>query len=429
MASILVIDDDVDILSALRLLLKRHFDNVQIEKNPEKIPFLLNNYAFDVILLDMNFSQDLNSGKEGYMWLDRILDIKPESKVVLFTAYGDIEMAVKAIKLGAQDFVLKPWDNEKLLDTLLNSSKEKKKVSPESTLLGESPAMLALKSTLKKAAPSDANILILGENGTGKDLVAKEIHSLSLRNKNPFVRVDLAAIPETLVESELFGHAKGAFTDAREARSGKFLEANGGTLFLDEIGNLSLTVQSKLLTVLQDRSVTPLGQNKSYPMDIRLIAATNAPIHSLENFRQDLLYRINTITLETPPLRERGEDILLLAEHFLEIYSKKYNRPKMHLSAELKKEMLRHVWEGNVRQLQHAMERAVILASGTSLKKEDVFSTSIRQKEVLGYDLEEMEKKLIVKALKQFNGNISSAAKELGLSRAALYRRIEKYDI
>jgi DNA-binding NtrC family response regulator len=436
---LLIIDDDVDILSAARLYLKRHFEEIIIEKNPEKIPFLLNNYEFDVILLDMNFTQDVNTGREGFQWLDRILDLKPKSKVVLFTAYGDVEMAVKAIKLGARDFVLKPWDNEKLLNTLKGALGEKNEEKPENSnlLIGESDPIRKVMETMERVAKTDANVLILGENGTGKDLMAQALHQNSARKEEPFVRVDLAAIPETLVESELFGHIKGSFTDAREDRKGKFEEAHKGTLFLDEIGNLSMPVQSKLLTVLQNRLVSRIGENKERKVDFRLISATNSPIFEESKngrFRQDLLYRINTISLEMPPLRERGNDILLLGEHFLNLYAEKYGREVDGLSHSLKKEMLRNPWPGNVRELQHAIERAVILCRGNKLENEDVFGNQNRMKadsstELKSYDLEEMEKKLIAKALKQFNGNISDAAKELGLSRAALYRRIEKYEI
>lgn len=435
MSKILIIDDDIDILSAARLFLKRHFDEVTIEQNPQKIPFLLNNYEYDVILLDMNFTQDVNTGREGFQWLDQILDLKPKSNVVLFTAYGDVEMAVKAIKLGARDFVLKPWENDKLLSTLQGAMGEKPKTKDagQNAMISESDVMMEALQTMRLVAKTDANVLILGENGTGKDLMAQAIHENSERKERPFVRVDLAAIPDTLVESELFGHVKGAFTDAQKDRKGKFQEATKGTLFLDEIGNLSLPVQSKLLTVLQNRSIMPLGQNKQIKVDIRLISATNSNIMDSPEFRQDLLYRINTISIVMPPLRERANDIILLGDHFLNIYNKKYNRHINGLSAALKKEMLRYNWPGNVRELQHSIERAVILCRSNNLDVQDVFSNQIKtgqkEKAPKSYDLESMEKEVIRKALKQFAGNISEAAKELGLSRAALYRRIEKYDL
>lgn len=435
MSKLLIIDDDIDILSAARLFLKRHFEEVTIEKNPEKIPYLLNNFEYDIILLDMNFTQDVNTGKEGFHWLDRILDLKPKSKVVLFTAYGDIEMAVKSIKLGAKDFVLKPWDNDKLLSTLQMALGEKPKTKEKgiTELIGESDAMQAVMETMRLVAKTDANVLVLGENGTGKDLMAQAIHQNSERKDNTFVRVDLAAVPDTLVESEIFGHVKGAYTDAQKDRKGKFQEAHKGTIFLDEIGNLSMPVQSKLLTTLQNRSVTPVGQNKAVNVDIRLISATNADIQNGANFRQDLLYRINTISIVMPPLRERANDIILLGEHFLEVYNKKYNRHINGLSAALKKEMLRFDWPGNVRELQHAIERAVILCRTNNLEIQDVFSNQVKAgrgvESPKSYDLESMERNVIVKALKQFGGNITEAAKELGLSRAALYRRIEKYEL
>jgi two-component system response regulator HydG len=439
MSKILVIDDDVDILSAAKLFLKRHFDEVTIEKNPEKIPFLLNNYAFDLILLDMNFTQDVNSGREGFLWLDKILDLKPEAKVVLFTAYGDVEMAVKSIKLGAKDFVIKPWENDKLLFTIKSAIGEApapKKPSAENDIIGNSAAMKKIFHAIDRVANTDANILILGENGTGKDLVANALHKLSVRKSKSFVRVDLAAMPETLVESELFGHVKGAFTDAKENRVGKFEEANKGTLFLDEIGNLSLAVQSKLLNVFQTRTIVKLGNNKPQDIDIRLVCATNISIDeavSKGEFRQDLLYRINTIIIEIPPLRERDGDIQLLGNHFLEIYKKRYNRKITGLSSALVKEMNRFSWPGNVRELQHAIERAVIMCPKSTLGVEDVFGDQIQFKtessNAKSYDLENMEQQMIVKALKKFNGNITEASRELGLSRAALYRRIEKYGI
>jgi two-component system response regulator HydG len=440
MSKILVIDDDVDILSAAKLFLKRHFEEVTIEKNPEKIPFLLNNYTYDLVLLDMNFTQDVNTGREGFLWLDKILDLKPEMKVVLFTAYGDVEMAVKSIKLGAKDFVIKPWENDKLLTTLktvVGEAPTPPKPSSDKDIVGESGVMKKVFDTVDRVAETDANVLVLGENGTGKDLVAHALHRLSARKKERFVRVDLAAMPETLVESELFGHVKGAFTDAKDNRVGKFEEANSGTLFLDEIGNLSLPVQSKLLNVFQNRTIVKLGSNKPQNVDIRLVCATNSSVQEMVSkgeFRQDLLYRINTIIIEMPPLRDRTGDIELLANHFLEIYNKRYNRKISGLSAALVKEMNRYTWPGNVRELQHSLERAVIMCQKSSLSIEDVFGDQQQFKtqsstSSKSYDLENMEQQMIVKALKKFNGNITEASKELGLSRAALYRRIEKYGI
>ena len=442
---ILIVDDDMDVLRAARLLLKRHFEQVDFERNPQKIPYMVTNYDYDVILLDMNFTRDLSSGKEGFEWLDRILDIRPEAAVVLFTAYGDVEMAVRAIKAGAVDFVLKPWENDKLLATMQTAynkkrgNKEKVVTTPAApqsdvNIIGSSPAMQEVLDTAARVAGTDANVLILGENGTGKDLLARHIHALSLRNKQPFVSVDLGAISETLFESELFGHVKGAFTDAREDRTGRFEEANGGTIFLDELGNISLPLQAKLLTVLQNRAVTKVGSNKSAAIDVRLITATNRNIQRMAaeyQFRQDLLYRINTIEIQLPPLRERLEDIVPLAEYFLEKYATKYKRTVTSLHESLIQQLRQYDWPGNIRELQHAMERAVILSQAKTLMPKDVFVKNPIQEQALntGYNLEEMERNIITQAMKKCNGNITEAAKELGLSRAALYRRLEKYNI
>jgi len=440
---ILIVDDDMDVLRAARLLLKRHFEQVDFERNPQKIPYLVSNFDYDVILLDMNFTRDLSSGKEGFEWLDRILDLKPQSSVVMFTAYGDVEMAVRAIKAGATDFVLKPWENEKLLATMqaafnkhrAATQKEKPSSNTDGELItGNSAAMQQVMDTVNRVAATDANILILGENGTGKDMLARHIHHLSQRNKQPFVSVDLGAISETLFESELFGHVKGAFTDAREDRNGRFEEANSGTIFLDEIGNISLPFQAKLLTVLQNRSVTKVGSNKTIPVDVRLICATNRHIQQMASqhlFRQDLLYRINTIEIQLPPLRERLEDIVPLAEHFLQLYRDKYKRTVSSLHESLVQQLKQYDWPGNIRELQHAIERAVILSQGKSLMPKDVFVKSPAKEQELdtGYNLEEMERTIITQAMKKVNGNITEAARELGLSRAALYRRLEKYNL
>jgi len=440
---ILIVDDDMDVLRAARLLLKRHFEQVDFERNPQKIPYLVSNFDYDVILLDMNFTRDLSSGKEGFEWLDRILDLKPQSSVVMFTAYGDVEMAVRAIKAGATDFVLKPWENEKLLATMqaafnkhrAATQKEKPSSNTDGELItGNSAAMQQVMDTVNRVAATDANILILGENGTGKDMLARHIHHLSQRNKQPFVSVDLGAISETLFESELFGHVKGAFTDAREDRNGRFEEANSGTIFLDEIGNISLPFQAKLLTVLQNRSVTKVGSNKTIPVDVRLICATNRHIQQMASqhlFRQDLLYRINTIEIQLPPLRERVEDIVPLAEHFLQLYRDKYKRTVNSLHESLVQQLKQYDWPGNIRELQHAIERAVILSQGKSLMPKDVFVKSPAKEQELdtGYNLEEMERTIITQAMKKVNGNITEAARELGLSRAALYRRLEKYNL
>jgi DNA-binding NtrC family response regulator len=450
---ILIVDDDAGVLSAANLLLKRHFKQVDTEKNPLRIPYWVNSGGYDVILLDMNFTRDLSSGKEGFEWLDKILDLDPSISVVLFTAYGDIEMAVRAIKLGAKDFVLKPWQNEKLIETLKNAlaialenkaakvklpdNKLRKSIIPfsENPFIGNSEPIQQILNSIERVAATDANILILGENGTGKDLVAKNIHQQSLRKDKPFIAVDLGSISESLFESELFGHIKGAFTDAKEDRIGKLEQADGGTIFLDEIGNISLPMQAKLLTVLQNRTITKVGSNKTKSIDIRLVCATNKSVYKMvadNQFRQDLLYRINTIELQLPPLRDRKEDIPLLADYFVHLYAKKYNRPVTSLSTAVIKQIQKHQWPGNVRELQHAIERAVILSQTDTLQPEDFkglrFTTeSSNLAETM--QLEEMEVLLIKKALQKHNGNITETARELGLTRASLYRRLEKYGI
>ena len=451
---ILMIDDDEDVLIAAKLLLKKHAHQVIIEKNPKKIPFLLNNDTYDVILLDMNFSKDITSGKEGYYWLSQILEKDPNAVVILITAFGDVEMAVKALKEGATDFVLKPWQNEKLLATISTAIKLKKSYlevdqlkkakklleedinQPYKDIIGKSESMQHVYNLIDKVAKTDANILILGENGTGKELVARAIHQRSLRKDKVFVSVDMGAITETLFESELFGHTKGAFTDAREDRVGRFEIANGGTLFLDEIGNLGLPLQSKLLASLQNRQVTRIGSNKPIQVDIRLICATNMPVHDMvaENtFRQDLLYRINTVEITIPPLRERVKDIPLLAEHFVQMYAGKYRKSisKIDKSAI---EILQHYnWPGNIRELQHAIERAIIMCENELLTHDDflflTLNTTHEETLPLNFNLEEIEKNVIQKAINKHSGNISKAAKELGLTRASLYRRLEKHGL
>lgn len=454
---ILIVDDNEDLLRAAKIFLKRHFLQVDLEKNPETIPTLLSNESYDVILLDMNFTKDVSSGKEGYFWLEKILEIDPSAVVVLITAYGDVQTAVQAIKAGATDFVLKPWDNQKLLATIhsamklreskleIKNLKNKQKHLTEDLdnrfqdIIGQSQAMQSVYETIDRVAETDANVLILGENGTGKELIARAIHRNSSRADEVFVNVDLGSITETLFESELFGHVKGSFTDAKEDRAGRFEIASGGTLFLDEIGNLSLPLQAKLLATLQNRTITRVGSNKQIPIDIRLVCATNMPIFDMvkENkFRQDLLYRINTIEVHLPPLRERGEDILLLAQHFLKHYSKKYNKNISKISDAAISRMKKYSWPGNIRELQHAIERAVIMSSTPVLQPEDfIFSTRPVEKDdgdavtLEHFDLEEVEKILIRKVLKKFNGNITQAAKELGLTRSSLYRRLEKYGL
>lgn len=452
---ILIVDDNEDLLKAARMHLKRHFAQVDIEKNPEAIPGLMDQEDYDVILLDMNFTKDVSSGSEGYYWLERILSIDPSAVVVLITAYGDIQMAVRAIKAGATDFVLKPWENEKLLATLYSAMRlresrdeiENLRIKNQeinqaqnerySEIVGHSPAMQKIFATIDRVAKTDANVLILGENGTGKELIARAIHRNSSRKNETFVGVDLGSITETLFESELFGHRKGAFTDAKEDRPGRFELAHKGTLFLDEIGNLSMPLQAKLLTVLQNRKVSRVGSNKETPVDIRLICATNLPLYDMvkENrFRQDLLYRINTIEIEVPPLRERFEDIPLLANHFLKHYAEKYGKAVNRISEAAVTRMHKHPWPGNIRELQHAIERAVILSNASVLQPEDFNFTPATSRDdgqvnLEQFNLEEVEKLLIRKVLKKYNGNITQAASELGLTRSSLYRRLEKYGL
>lgn len=454
---ILIVDDNEDLLKAAKMFLKRHFRQVDTEKNPETIPTLLNNDDYDVILLDMNFTKDVSSGKEGYYWLEKILEMDPSAVVVLITAYGDVQMAVKAIKAGATDFVLKPWENEKLLATLYSAMKlretrlevedlktKQKQINLQinsryENIIGKSPAIHKIFETIDRVAVTDANVLILGENGTGKELVARAIHNNSTRKDEVFINVDLGSVSETLFESELFGHKKGAFTDAREDRAGRFEIANGGTLFLDEIGNLSMPLQAKLLTVLQNRRVSRVGANKETEIDIRLVCATNMPLYDMvkENkFRQDLLYRINTIEIELPPLRERLEDIPLLANHFLEYYAQKYGKTVSKISDGAISRMQKHTWPGNIREIQHAIERAVIMSNSQVLQPGDFNLNAQPQQAADGdnvmldqFKLEDVEKILIRKVLKKYNGNITQAASELGLTRSSLYRRLEKYGL
>jgi len=455
LGKILIIDDDEDVLLAAKMLLKKHAKEVIIEKNPKKIPFLLNHDTYDVILLDMNFSKDITSGKEGFYWLEQILDKDPQAVVILITAFGDVEMAVKALKQGAIDFVLKPWQNEKLIATLSSAIKLKKSYNevnilkqtkksleeeiqqPFKDIIGESEAIKSVFNVIEKVAKTDANVLILGENGTGKELIARAIHKGSVRKDNVFVSVDMGAITESLFESELFGHKKGSFTDAKEDRAGRFEVANGGTLFLDEIGNLSMPLQSKLLTAIQNRQVTRIGSNKPANIDIRLVCATNMPIYDMvdENtFRQDLLYRVNTVEINLPPLRERDDDIGLLVEHFLKVYSKKYRKAIKKVASSTIKKLQKYHWPGNIRELQHAIERAVIMSEGNTLNPEDFFflnQKSDGQESSAGdnFNLDEVEKNVIQKAIDKHSGNISKAAKELGLTRASLYRRLEKHGL
>ena len=452
---ILVVDDNEDILLAARLFLKQHAALVHTEKDPNLLPTLLKNESYDIILLDMNYTRDVSSGQEGFTWLDRILQIDPSAVVVLITAYGDVEMAVRAIKAGAVDFIVKPWQNEKLLATLSAAMRLKQSRDevehlrlqqqqlnvdldqPFQGFIGVSPVMKEVFTVIRKVAGTEANVLILGENGTGKELVARAIHRQSPRRNDVFMSVDLGAIPETLFESELFGHLKGAFTDAREDRAGRFELASGGSLFLDEIGNLSLASQAKLLSALDNRQVIRVGSTRPRAIDIRLICATNKPIKEMtahQEFREDLLYRINTVEINLPPLRERTGDIPLLAQHYLDIYARKYQRTGLSIANSTMAKLERYPWPGNVRELLHAVERAVILAPEQTLQPSDFLLSPQQQAgeadiALDNFNLETVEKSLIRKVLAKHNGNVTQAAKELGLTRAALYRRLDKHDL
>lgn len=444
-ASILVIDDDPDVLTSLKLLLKTQAASVLTEKNPERIPSLLTSERFDLILLDMNFKSAVNTGNEGFYWLNKIKTLKADAEVIMITAYGDIDLAVRALKEGAVDFVVKPWHNEKLIESIKQALERKGKSSVKalskdnklaSELIGESDAMQDIFYKIEKIAPTDANILILGENGTGKDLIAKAIHNRSPRAQKALVKVDVGALTDSLFESELFGHKKGAFTDAREDRVGRFESANGGTLFLDEIGNISLQQQSKLLTVLQNRQVTRLGSNEAQPIDIRLICATNVPLRELANesrFRKDLIYRINTIEIMVSPLRNRGNDIILLAKHFSKVYADKYLKNPFTFDEKAIDKLLHYSFPGNVRELQYTIERAVIMAEENVLKAKDLIFSPIESEfvklEEAESNLSILERNTILRAIEKNSGNITKAAKELGLTRTALYRRLSKYDI
>ncbi len=453
-ARLLVVDDNEDILHAARLFLKRHFTSVQTLNDPSRLPDLVRRDAFDVLLLDMNFTAGADDGTEGLRYLSEVLAIDPQAVVVLVTAHSDIEVAVEAMKNGGADFVTKPWENERLLATLkaaLNLRSSRRETAElrrlnrglaaathaGSGMIGTSAPMLNVFGAIRRAAPTDANVLILGENGTGKELVAREIHRLSNRASEVFLRVDLGALSPQLFESELFGHRKGAFTDAKQDRTGYFRAATGGTLFLDEIGNVPLHLQSKLLTALERREVVPVGAEKPEPIDVRLISATNLSRERLtdENlFRQDLLYRVNTVEILLPPLRERQQDIPLLLEHYVGLYSQKYNLPGKRLGAAAIDKLAAYPWPGNVRALSHAVERAVILSEGEFLGLGD-FSLAEPDKQVAPEPpqdvsrLDAVEKAAIIRALERHQNNVSRAAEALGLTRTSLYRRMEKYGL
>lgn len=454
--NILIVDDDEDILSACRVLLKKHFDLVVTCQDPQSIPSLMAEREFHAIMLDMNFRPGDNSGEEGLRWLNRILEIDPNAVVILVTAFSSVDAAVEAMKLGAHDFIEKPWNNERLISTLAvavrlrRSREETQRFKQQNRILtedisrrhhpiiGQSDAINEMLSIIRKAGPTDANVLILGENGTGKELVAHEVHALSRRAEKAFITVDLGTVPSTLLDSELFGHKKGAFTDAREDRMGRFQAANEGTFFLDEIGNLPLSLQPKLLHALENRKITPLGSTRAVPIDIRLVSATNVTPGELRNpeiFRPDLLYRLNTVEIHVPALRERVDDIPLLANAFVREYARKYNRHIDAISNQAMKALMDYSWPGNVRELRYCIERAIILADDNELDTTDFTSLAEtpqppgNEASAGGQTLDDMERATIEQVLKKHQGNVSHAAKELGLTRTSLYRRIEKFGL
>ena len=453
---ILIVDDDEDILTAGRLLLRRHFEDVETLADPTGIPERLAQADFDAVLLDMNFGPGESSGRQGLEWLARILEIEPNLAVVMITAHGGVDTAVEAMKRGAVDFVAKPWQNEKVVATLSAAVElHQRRVEAESLksvnrllgqpgrseaspIIGNSKALADVLSLVERAAPTDANVLILGENGTGKELIARELHRQSQRAGRSFLAVDMGSISESLFESELFGHRKGAFTGANEDRAGRFQAADGGTLFLDEIGNLPLHLQPKLLTALEQRRVTPVGTDRAQAVDVRIVSATNVPVETLldeRRFRPDLLFRLNTVEITVPPLRERREDIVPIARHYLELYSRKYGKDGKSFSPAAEQALAEDPWPGNVRALRHAVERAVILAPDDMIAPEDL-SLGAAARPAAGvataptvHNLDQMERQTIEKVLRKHGFNISRAAKELGLTRASLYRRMEKHGL
>ncbi len=437
---ILVVDDNQGIRSALKLLLTPQFAEVQLIASPKTLVSTMESFMPDVVLLDMNFYTDINTGNEGLYWTSELRKMYPDVQIVLFTAYADIALAVEGMKRGAFDFIVKPWDNEKLIATLRaayeatpKAKKSQENKSDSIMYWGNSVQMQEIRHGLEKIAPTDATVLITGENGTGKDVLAREIHALSSRRLHPMVCVDAGAITETLFESELFGHVKGAFTDAHTDHVGKFEQANGGTLFLDEIGNIPLHLQAKLLRVLQNRTVTRVGSEKQIEIDIRLICATNMNLEKMVHdghFREDLYYRINTMQMHLPPLRDRAEDILPLADIFLRKYAEKYHRPVETLSPEAAQRLTSHAWSGNIRELQNVIEKAVILSEGKALQLKDLsINTPAKATSTINQTLDEAEEKTIRDTLIRCNGNLSMVAKELGISRPTLYSKLKKYGI
>lgn len=448
-AKILVVDDNKSVLSALEILLQFEFKTVETISNPNQISSFKDLPDFDIVLLDMNFSAGVNTGNEGLYWLREIRKKAPQISVIMMTAYGAVDLAVKALKEGAADFVLKPWNNDKLLATaksayeLRKSRKEINKLKQKEDslkqvinqnknyIIGNSKALNSVLKLVGKVAQTDVNVLVTGENGTGKELIARELHNLSARKNEVFIAVDMGSISENLFESELFGHLKGSFTDAKDDRAGKFEAANGGTLFLDEIGNLSLQTQAKLLSAIQNKTVVRVGSNKPIPVDIRLICATNENLDKMVTdglFREDLLYRINTIAVEVPPLRERDQDILVLADFYLTKFTSKYGKQGLRINQDAQEKLLSYPWPGNVRELLHTVERAVILSEGDILKPADFLLNAKSQvlPEAGLLTLEEMEVQMISFALDQNNGNYSAAAEQLGISRQTLYNKMKK---
>lgn len=431
-------DDDKDVITTLEILLRRRYQAVDTEPFINNLKSRLRERTYDLILLDMNFRRGMNDGQEGLFWLSQIKKQSPHTAIVLITAYADVSLAVEAMKRGAADFVQKPWTNEKLLGVLDKAlgKNQPQKVEGQKpfSVIGESSAMQKVFETINKVAGTEANILILGENGTGKSRIAQQIHHQSRRRDQTFVETDLGALPENLFESELFGHVKGAFTDAQSNRIGRFSQANGGTLFLDEIGNLPLAMQAKLLAVLQNRKITRLGSEKEEPIDFRLISATNRPIHQMvheQAFRQDLLFRINTIEIVLPPLRERLEDIELLYQHFIATFERKYNKTKLETDSATLKKLRQYHWPGNIRELENSVERAVIMCDDDVIHPDDfILSAQMNNQQLFqSFNLAEVERHLIQQAIEKHQGNLSQAAKELGLTRSSLYRRLEKHDL
>jgi len=452
--NLLLVEDNKEILEALELFLEDEFSQVIGLKTPNLIISTLQNESFDLVLLDMNFSAGVVTGNEGLYWLKEILKVDPSLSVIMMTAYGDVELAVKAMKNGAVDFIIKPWDNDKLLATLRTalklreSNKEIEKLRNRqdqltaelnhqySEIIVQCPQMSRVMEIVEKVSKTDVNILITGENGTGKGLIAREIHKRSSRFNEAMITVDMASIPLTLFESEMFGHKRGAFTDAKQDRIGRFETASGGTLFLDEIGNLSMNMQAKVLNVLQERHIIPLGSNKMVPIDIRLICATNKNLDKLVMeglFRQDLLFRINTIQIDLPPLRERGSDIELMANHFLALAAAKYDRGKLVFSKDALMAMRTYSWPGNIRELEHSIEKAVILAEGNTVKPEDLYLKKMPGQPMHPSDLNgsygDFEKEIIRKALLRHMGNMTGAARELGISRQTIYNKMKRYGL